>query len=183
LARRPTELGALVSASVEALREAPATRQGTIDSRLGACEAVVDAARMAQVVSNLVGNAIKFSPPGRQVEVQLVERDEQFELTVRDHGRGFTAETAGHLFEPFWQAESGSSHRSSGLGLGLPIVRRIVELHGGSIVCHSDGADRGATFHVVAPKHASQEPEAIPASLQRHSADYPSLAGIDLLFR
>jgi signal transduction histidine kinase len=110
-----------------------------------------DLSRLQQVVGNLVSNAIKFTPEGGHVEVTLARHDRQAELVVTDTGAGIEPEFAPHLFEPFQQADSGATRRYGGLGLGLALVRQLVELHGGSVSGSAAGADRGALFTVRLP--------------------------------
>lgn len=112
-----------------------------------------DAARLQQVVINLVNNAIKFSPEGAAVVVELVESSGRAVLTVTDCGPGLSAEDAGKVFEPFWQGRQAGA--STGLGLGLAIVRTLTEMHGGSVRVTSDGPGRGCRFEVTLPAIAA----------------------------
>jgi signal transduction histidine kinase/CheY-like chemotaxis protein len=110
-----------------------------------------DAARLQQVVINLLTNAVKFSSAGGRVEVTVAHDPSNVSIEVRDHGRGIAARFLPHLFTPFWQADSGFARPTGGLGIGLTIVKRLVELHGGSIEARSEGEGRGATFLVRLP--------------------------------
>jgi signal transduction histidine kinase len=110
-----------------------------------------DAPRVHQIVWNLVSNAIKFTPPGGRVTLELTKDGGQVELRVRDTGVGIAPEFLPHVFERFRQADSASARSHSGLGLGLAITRHLVEMHGGSIAAHSDGPERGALFIVRLP--------------------------------
>ena len=103
-----------------------------------------DSQRLQQIVWNLVSNAIKFTPPGGRIDVELSQDDQQILLAVRDTGVGITAKFLPHVFERFRQADSSTTRPHSGLGLGLAIVRDLVELHGGSIEAFSEGRDCGA---------------------------------------
>jgi CheY-like chemotaxis protein len=105
-----------------------------------------DPERLQQVVWNLLTNAVKFTPPGGDVEVRLQHTGGQAQVIVTDTGRGIAPEFLPHLFERFRQADSRFSREHGGLGLGLAIAREIVETHGGSIQAASDGEGRGATF-------------------------------------
>jgi signal transduction histidine kinase len=115
---------------------------------------VGDPGRLQQVVWNLLSNAIKFTPPGGHVAIRL-ERDKAddntINIVVSDDGAGITAEFLPHVFERFRQADAGARRQHGGLGLGLAIVRHLVELHGGTVTGHSDGPGRGATFEVKLP--------------------------------
>jgi signal transduction histidine kinase len=110
-----------------------------------------DSARVQQVVWNLVSNAIKFTPPGGQVLVELTDDGSSVELRVRDTGIGIDAGFLPHVFERFSQATPATTGSRSGLGLGMAITKHLVELHGGSVAAHSDGAGTGTTFVVRFP--------------------------------
>jgi PAS domain S-box-containing protein len=110
-----------------------------------------DAARLQQVVWNLLSNAIKFGRRGGTVDVKLTSQDGQARLTVSDDGAGIDAAFLPHVFERFRQADSGANRAHGGLGLGLSIVKHLVELHGGAVHAASDGADRGAKFTIELP--------------------------------
>src|SRR5262249_5721535 len=123
-----------------------------------------DADRLRQVVGNLLSNAVKFTPQGGQVTVHLDVVDARARLRVIDTGRGIEASFLPHMFERFSQADTRSTPSQPGLGLGLAIVRHIVELHGGSVRAQSAGEGKGATFTVelplqrTLPRDASSEP-------------------------
>jgi len=110
--------------------------------------ASLDAKRFQQVIWNLVSNSLKFTPKGGAIRVSLKSASDAFHMIVADTGAGITAENLPHLFEPLWQAEE-SKH--GGLGLGLAIVRNLVELHGGTVRAESPGAGLGAVFTVRIP--------------------------------
>jgi signal transduction histidine kinase/ActR/RegA family two-component response regulator len=157
---RPTVLGPVIESAVDALRpsaEAKRIRLGTvIDS--GAGTVLGDPERLQQVVWNLVANAIKFTPKDGRVQVVLARVDSHLEITVNDTGAGIEAELLPHVFERFWQAESGVARRYGGLGLGLAIVRHLVESHGGEVSAQSDGEDKGSVFTVKLPLMATAAP-------------------------
>jgi CheY-like chemotaxis protein len=116
-----------------------------------------DAARLQQVIWNLVSNAIKFTPKGGRVHIALERVNSHIELSVSDTGQGIAGEALPHVFERFWQAESGTERRQGGLGLGLAIVRHLVESHGGEVAVHSDGPGQGACFTVKLPLMVTTE--------------------------
>jgi signal transduction histidine kinase len=111
---------------------------------------VADPDRLRQVAWNLLANAIKFTPEGGRVYLSVHQQPETIEIVVTDTGKGIAAEFLPHVFEPFRQAD-GKRTGGGGLGLGLTIVRRIVEAHGGAVAASSDGEGRGATFRVTLP--------------------------------
>jgi PAS domain S-box-containing protein len=113
--------------------------------------ALADPARVRQVVSNLLSNAIRFTPAGGEVQIELVADEKNVDIVVRDTGRGIPARLLPFVFERFRQGDSGPEREHGGLGLGLAIARHLVEGHGGSIEAHSEGEGRGATFHVRLP--------------------------------
>ena len=121
-----------------------------------------DVTRLRQVVSNLVTNAIKFTPKGGTITVTLRRLSSDVELAVSDTGQGISAEFMPRLFEMFRQEDAAMNRRSQGLGLGLSIVRKLVELHGGRVVAESEGVGRGATFRVTLPMAPVQPAAAKP---------------------
>jgi CheY-like chemotaxis protein len=153
LAVRPTEVGPIVQAAVESMRPAAAAKGVVLDVRLPPQPTQVsgDPDRLQQVVWNLVSNAIKFTRAGERVDVDVTCSGGLATIQVRDNGRGIVPELLPHVFERFWQAESSTTRRHGGLGLGLAIVRHLVELHGGSVAVDSDGPEHGATFTVRLP--------------------------------
>ena len=112
-----------------------------------------DLERLQQIAGHLLSNALKFAPAGGSVSVTLGRRDGSAELTVTNTGDGIEPAFAPHLFEPFRQAETGATRRYGGLGLGLALVRQLVELHGGSVTGAAAGPDGGARFTVRLPLH------------------------------
>jgi signal transduction histidine kinase len=145
-------LSPLVAAVVEAYGPAASKKNITLESKLeDHCGPVeVDADRIQQIVSNLLSNAIRFTPTGGRIEVQCGLRANGIELLVRDSGKGIPADALPHVFERYWQGKP-ARNADSGLGLGLAICRQLVELHGGGIEAMSEGRDRGAAFIVHLP--------------------------------
>jgi CheY-like chemotaxis protein/anti-sigma regulatory factor (Ser/Thr protein kinase) len=113
-----------------------------------------DAARLQQIVLNLVSNAIKFSHDGGIIDVQLRTGQSTVELSVSDSGQGIAPDFLKSVFEPFLQGDGSSTRLHGGLGLGLSIVRHLVDAHGGTVSAHSAGEGRGATFVVKLPTAA-----------------------------
>jgi CheY-like chemotaxis protein len=110
-----------------------------------------DANRLQQVVANLLSNAVKFTPAGGRVEVGVARVGDDLRLTVADTGDGLAPEVAPHIFDRFRQADSTITRQYGGLGLGLSIVRHIVERHGGTVQATSEGPGHGTTFTVTLP--------------------------------
>ena len=150
---RPTDLAAVIQAAVDVVRPAADAKTISVDVVLDTQTGAVagDPDRLQQVVWNLVSNAIKFTPKGGRVQVVLERVNSHVEIAVSDTGQGFAPSFRAHMFERFWQADSTTSRTHGGLGLGLAIVRHIVELHGGSVHAESPGEGQGATFTVKLP--------------------------------
>ena len=150
---RPMPLWGVVEAAIESMGPAAEAKGILLDVVLDPQARLVmgDADRLQQVVWNLLSNAIKFTPPGGRVAVRVEQVDDEVRLTVRDTGKGIRPEFAPYVFERFRQADSSTTRAHGGLGLGLAIVRHLVELHGGSVSAESAGEGRGATFIVRLP--------------------------------
>jgi signal transduction histidine kinase/ActR/RegA family two-component response regulator len=114
-------------------------------------EIAADPGRLRQVIWNLLANAVKFTEPGGAIELIVSRGPAEIELRVRDSGQGIAADFLPHVFEAFRQADSSSTRQVGGLGLGLAIVRHIVEAHGGTVAVSSDGIGRGSTFSIRLP--------------------------------
>src|SRR5579872_2983822 len=178
---RAGDLGPIVREAVEALRPS-ATARGLAIDVVGADQrlpAVIDASRMQQVMWNLLSNAVKFTDRG-SVRVLAEKSDGTIRVSVLDTGRGIDPAFVPFVFDRFRQAESSPARRSGGLGLGLAIVRRLVELHGGTISVESEGIGKGTTFVLALP--AEENPDA--PNGDRNSPTTPqesSLRGISIL--
>jgi PAS domain S-box-containing protein len=152
------DLASIVEAAIEGLRGMATAKGVTVSTGFSPLGAVVtgDAGRLSQVVSNLVSNAIKFTPAGGNVVVTLRPIGPSAELSVTDTGVGIAPEFLGSLFERFRQADASAARQHGGLGLGLSIVKHLVELHGGRVHAASDGLGKGARFVVVLPLEAPE---------------------------
>jgi signal transduction histidine kinase/CheY-like chemotaxis protein len=154
----PVDLAGVVSAALELVRNAAEAKGIELSARLAPGAVMLgDAERLQQIAWNLLSNAVKFTRKNGRVEIRLDSTDAQFELTVSDTGVGIEPEFVPHLFERFSQADSTTTRRHGGLGLGLAVVRHLVELHGGTVRASSEGRDRGATFQVTLPVQAVTE--------------------------
>jgi CheY-like chemotaxis protein len=141
-------------ATVQPAADAKGVRVETIiDPRVGPVSADPD--RLQQVVWNLVSNAVKFTPADGRVQVQLERLSSHVEIVVSDNGIGIRPDFLPYVFERFRQAEAGTTRKTGGLGLGLAIVRHIVEMHGGTVHAASAGDGQGATFRVRLPLKAT----------------------------
>ena len=153
--RRAVDLRKIVKSALEEHQLAAEGKGVRIEqrSRLGAAGATVmgDRERLQQVVGNLVGNAVKFTPEGGEIVVEIGRDDGELVIEVRDTGEGIDPAILPHVFDPFRQADSSSLRRQGGLGLGLALVRSIVGMHGGSVRATSAGAGLGAAFEVRLP--------------------------------
>jgi signal transduction histidine kinase len=141
---------------------------------------VADPHRLEQVFVNLLGNAVKFTPSGGTVAVDIERTDRAIDVCVRDTGRGIDAGFLPHVFERFRQADGAVTRTVGGLGLGLFIARRLVEAHGGHIRVESEGENRGATFTVSLPHAEGRGAKPRPASADASVVlDEPSSATVD----
>ncbi|WP_437837214.1 response regulator [Sorangium sp. So ce1153] len=148
----PMSLASVVEVAIDAIRPAAEAKRLTIDVSLDpALEVNGDADRLQQVVSNLMSNALKFTRPGDHILVSLRRAGAHAELTVRDTGEGIAPDFLPFVFERFRQADSTSRRSHAGLGIGLSLVRHIVEAHGGSVMAESQGLQKGSTFVVRLP--------------------------------
>jgi CheY-like chemotaxis protein len=149
----PVDLPAVAEAALDSVRTAAEAK--SIDLRVSVEPFVGpltgDAARLQQVLWNLLSNAVKFTPRGGRVDLRVERRPSHAEITVADTGQGIAPDVLPHVFERFRQADASSTRTHGGLGLGLAIVRHLVELHGGTVEAHSAGPSTGTTFVVRLP--------------------------------
>jgi PAS domain S-box-containing protein len=153
LSVRPVDLSTIIIAAVEGLRPAADAKEIRLDLQLDSASWQVsgDTDRLQQVAWNLVSNAVKFTPKGGRVQVRLSRVESHVEMTVSDTGRGIAPEFLPHVFDRFRQADETITRGHGGLGLGLAIVRQLVQLHGGTVWAESAGESLGATFTVSLP--------------------------------
>jgi PAS domain S-box-containing protein len=150
---RPLELVTIIKAAIEIVSSSADAKSIRIESVLdpGAGPVSGDSVRLQQVVWNLLSNAVKFTPTGGRIEVRLDRVDSSARITVSDSGRGIGANFLPYVFDRFRQADGTYTRGHGGLGLGLAIVRHLVEMHGGTVSAHSRGEGQGATFTVELP--------------------------------
>jgi signal transduction histidine kinase len=168
------DLVSAVRTSIDTLRPSAQTKRVTLNCVVDADvpEVYGDEVRLQQVVWNLMWNALKFTPAGGRIDVQVRTIEEGAEIVIADSGIGIDPEFLPHVFEPFRQGTPSGSDPSRGLGLGLAIVRHLVELHGGTIEAHSEGLGRGARFRVTLPAAEAERSErpSLPTESQTSAA-------------
>ena len=156
---QPVDLVAVTHAALDVVRPLAVTKnvQLAFSPGLSSIEAVPgDADRLEQVIWNLLANAVKFTPDGGRVDVFVEPSNDHMEVRVVDTGQGISPEFLPHVFDRFRQADGATTRRHTGLGLGLAIVRQLVELHGGTVHAASEGEGRGSTFTVRLPISAGE---------------------------
>ncbi len=153
---QPVNLVTVIEKAIDVVRPAANAKTIELVSRLEqeAGQITGDPDRLQQVAWNLLSNAVKFTQEGGRVEITLGRVDPYIQIIVSDTGRGIDPEFMPHLFERYHQADASDSRRRGGLGLGLTLVRQLVEMHGGSVEAESDGKGKGATFIVNLPVRA-----------------------------
>ncbi len=182
---QPCDFENTIRAALDSVRPAAAARDIALDvvidplAKAGAC----DPARLQQIVWNLLSNAVKFTPKGGRVSVTLSRHESRTRIVVQDTGIGLSAEFLPYVFQRFRQADSSTRRRFGGLGLGLSIVKQLVELHGGTVQAQSAGENQGSTFIVELPIAAvnmapAGEPTAV-ASSQRVAAPVAPAVRLD----
>ncbi|WP_438021369.1 PAS domain S-box protein [Sorangium sp. So ce315] len=173
----PFELRSVIQSALESIKLAAEAKGIEVASSLDPEAAALrgDAARIHQVVWNLLSNAVKFTPPGGRVDVALRRAGAFAEVTVTDTGAGIAPQFLPHLFERFRQADASSTRQYGGLGIGLSIVKHLVELHGGAVEVASAGEGKGAAFTVRLPL-AGVSPEAPGGSQQPDASRAEALA-------
>ncbi len=150
LCRRQTRISEVIQTAWDAVRLSADQKSISFQCHLDprAEEVVADPERLTQVFWNLFSNAVKFTPEGGRITVQAIARDHDVLISVRDTGRGLERDALENIFNPYWQKDAGDAEHLGGLGLGLYIVREIVERHGGSIKAESHGANTGTSFTI-----------------------------------
>ncbi len=153
---RPLELLPVIEAAIEAVRPAADAKNIELQTALDPLAGLVsgDPNRLQQIVWNLLSNAVKFTTRGGQVKIGLGRVDSHVEISVSDTGQGITPDFLPYVFDRFRQADGSTTRLHGGLGLGLAIVRHLVELHGGTVRAQSSGEGQGATFNVQLPLSA-----------------------------
>jgi len=170
---QPVDLPAIVQTALETLMPAADAKRIEVRTAIDPHAGLIsgDPDRLPQIVWNLVSNAVKFTPPGGRIEIRVERVDGAIDLIVSDTGVGIKPEFLPHMFERFRQGEGAATRRFGGLGLGLAIVRHLVELHGGTVEATSAGEGAGATFRVRLPLLAAQPSAAVAERRSRAHDD------------
>lgn len=183
-----TDLVAVVRDAIEVICPSALAKRLVIDFIVPAepCVLVADANRLQQVVWNLLSNAVKFTDPGGTIQIVLVREPSTLQLTVTDSGRGIEPDFLPLVFDRFKQADSSTTRRVGGLGLGLAIVRHIVELHGGHVTASSRGIGTGSSFSISLPARPlatedSEDELHSPGETREARRSGPSLSGLRVL--
>ena len=191
---QPADAVAVARAAVDSNQPAADRRRISLSCDVDAASqralaaVIVDPDRLQQAVDNLVGNAIKFTPPGGTVHVFVSALEGQFEIAVKDNGEGISPDALAQIFDRLRQAENGARRRHAGLGLGLAIVRQIVELHHGTVSAESPGIGHGSTFRIQLPMRTastasseSSRGQAGASVTQKEKHGDASIAGVRIL--
>ena len=180
LDREWTDPAELVLSSIDALAGSIAEKGVAVDARVQDAHAPawLDPARFQQIFWNLMTNAIKFSHEGGRIEVDLQRRGERLVLEVRDHGQGISAEFLPHLFDRFTQSDSPGNRRHGGLGLGMSIVKQLVDLHGGEVMASSGGAGQGTQVRVELPAEPQGDTAAVDTAESESGFDAEDTAPV-----
>jgi signal transduction histidine kinase/ActR/RegA family two-component response regulator len=187
LSIQPVDLVNVIGMVIDAVRPAADAKRITITPRLedGVLPLPADSGRVQQILWNLLSNAVKFTPGGGRVDVGLAACQDKVRITISDTGKGIEPDFLPHLFERFTQADSSTTRAYAGLGLGLAIVRHLVELHGGTVSAHSPGLGAGATFVVDIPRDRSGDDpgaKSVPTvDSQLHPTPSTALQGVRVL--
>lgn len=187
LNNEPVDISSVINAAIDSVQLAIDCKSLHLEVTLdpSARHTVGDANRLQQVVWNLLANAIKFTPSGGRIEVRVERAGENLQMQVSDTGQGIGGEFLPFIFERFRQADGTTTRQHGGLGLGLAIVRHLVELHGGTITAHSPGSGKGATFIIKLPLAPSIAPHGKKQNQNRAArpdvAPLPALDNVKVL--
>jgi two-component system CheB/CheR fusion protein len=169
------DLVSIINAAIDSVQPTADAKSIQIVAQLTPTISVGDMERLHQVMCNLLSNAIKFTPTGGRIEISVAPTSDRAEIRVSDTGIGISPELLPHIFDRFRQGDTGTSKTSQGLGLGLAIVRQIVELHGGTVRAESPGVGHGTTIVIQLP---GQLPADLPATSIDLTAALPALPGV-----
>lgn len=189
----PVDIASVINAAIDSVQLAVDSKDIELEVTLdpSARHTLGDSSRLQQVVWNLLANAIKFTPSGGRIEVQVKRAGRNLRLRVSDSGQGISSDFLPFIFERFRQADGTTTRQHGGLGLGLAIVRHLVELHGGTITAESNGEGRGATFTIKLPLAPSPQGRrargkatgslSLKSDADAHFSSLPALADVHVL--
>jgi signal transduction histidine kinase len=178
LEKRPLELSALLESCLDTLNASGRTEAHTVRARAEPAWVHADPTRVEQIITNLLDNALKYTPSGGKITIETRVEDQQVVLEVRDSGIGISAELLPHVFDVFVQGESSLDRAQGGMGIGLALVRQLVSLHDGTIAAASEGAGAGSTFTVRLPAIAAGQDDTaaqVPRAAQAAPANCSAL--------
>jgi signal transduction histidine kinase len=178
LARRPTDVAGLVTSCLDTFRATGRTAGYRLNVDLAPAWVDGDPTRLEQIATNLIDNALKYTPAGGSIDISIGTDDSEVVLTVRDSGVGIAPDLLPHVFDVFVQGTISLDRSQGGLGIGLSLVRRLVELHGGSVSAHSAGASSGSSFVIRLPRTEPAAP-ALARNAQPGAAEKPNLLIIE----
>src|SRR6266446_2427342 len=180
---RPVDLSSVIEAAITVVRPAADAKSIQLVPMYEPAIGVIsgDSARLQQILWNLLSNAVKFTPEGGRIDVRLEQLNAHTRITVSDTGQGISPEFLPRVFDRFRQADSSSTRDYRGLGLGLAIVRHLVELHGGTVQAESKGVEQGASFSVTFPILAGCIEHALTQSGEQERAGVDELHGLRVL--
>jgi PAS domain S-box-containing protein len=180
----PIDLGEILLEAIASVENGARSKNLTITPMIGAVQgALGDAMRLQQALLNLLTNAIKFTPDGGRIHVKALRVGSRVEISVTDSGQGIAADFLPHLFERFRQADSSITRQHGGLGIGLALVKQLIEMHGGSVGAESPGLGLGSTFTLSLPVAAlsGEGDQPLTAKDSRSAPLQPDLGGIKVL--
>ena len=181
---RALDVGAVLESAITMARPQAEARGLTLSVDVGEepAEMYGDPVRLQQVIGNVVGNAIKFTPEGGSISARLKREDGRAVIEIRDSGRGISPAFLPHVFDRFRRGDSNSSDRQGGLGLGLAITRHLVEMHGGAVEAASEGEGKGSTFTIRLPLHEAATGSAfVDRDTPTRARRLPQLEGVRVL--
>jgi CheY-like chemotaxis protein len=152
LSKKRLDIGPLVSSCLDTFRATGRTAGYQLNTRVAAGWVDGDPTRLEQIATNLIDNALKYTPAGGNIDIGIDSVDDEVVLTVRDSGVGIPPDLLPHVFDVFVQGSISIDRSQGGLGIGLSLVRRLVELHGGTVAVASDGSGLGSTFEMRLPR-------------------------------
>ncbi len=179
LSRKRLDLAMLVSSCLDTFRATGRMSGYGIETQLQAGWVDGDATRLEQIASNLIDNALKYTPAGGRIEIAVAHDGADVVLRVRDSGVGIASDLLPHVFDVFVQGAISIDRSQGGLGIGLSLVRRLVELHGGSVSAGSPGTGAGSTFEIRLPRAAALECPEVPVRADAAPAGKPTVLLIE----